>query len=390
MTILDLLVLLSIATACFGGYRAGFIAKATSWVGLTVGVALAFGIIPVVVGLLDSADDAWILLTALAVLVAAAAGGHVLGIMAGERLRIAMPERVETSDRVAGSVVGGLGVLILFWLLIPTLAAVPGWPADQVDASLLARTVAERLPEPPDTLEVLRKAVGADTFPAGFAEAPVIGDPGPPPSNHDLTPRVEMLVSQSVVKIWAESCGRFQEGTGHVLGPHLVVTNAHVVAGGNAFRVTDDDGVGHGARLVAYDAVRDLAVLFVEDLDRQALFSRSAVADEVVAVFGHPGGSSLRIAPARVSELVRARGRDLYDTIDTVRDVIVVAASLELGDSGAPLINAAGEVVGVVFAVAPDSSSVAYAVTIDEVKALTGSLRNNLNPPSVDAQACLG
>ncbi len=390
MAVLDVLIVLFIVSAGIGGYRAGFIARATSWSGLMVGIALAFGLIPIVVTLLDSVDDAWTLLAALAVLVAAAAGGQVLGLMAGERLRIAIPDRVEPGDRVAGAAIGGVGVFVLFWLLVPTLAAVPGWTSDQVGSSLLTRAVVERLPDPPDTLGALRDAVGDDAFPSVFTDAPVIGDPGPVPDAHQLTPRVEDLVTRSIVKIWAASCGRFQEGTGYVVAPGLVVTNAHVVAGGNDFRVTDDAGKGHAARLVAYDPLRDLAVIEAVDLDRQALFTGSSEAGEVVAVFGHPGGSGLRIAPARVSEVVRARGRDLYDTVDTVREVLVLATALELGDSGAPLVNAAGEVVGVAFAVAPDASNVAYAVTDEEIAALVDQLDTSLPLPSVDPLGCLG
>ena len=390
MTVLDLLIVLFIVSASIGGYRAGFIARATSWSGLVVGIALAFGLIPVVVALMGSVDDAWTLLAALAVLVAAAAGGQVLGLMIGERLRIAIPERVEVSDRVAGAAIGGLGVFVMFWLLVPTLAAVPGWTADQIDGSLLTRTVVERLPEPPDTLGALRDAVGDDAFPLVFAEAPVIADPGPAPTSHQLTPRVEELVSGSIVKIWAASCGRFQEGTGYVIAPGFILTNAHVVAGSHDSRITDAEGDVHPTRLVSYDPIRDLAVLHAADLETLPLFFGESVAGEVVAVFGHPGGSGLRIAPAKVSEVVRARGRDLYDTIDTVREVLVLAVSLELGDSGAPLINAAGEVVGVAFAVAPDASDVAYAVTSEEVKVLLDTLDMSTEPPAVDSLDCLG
>ena len=389
MTVLDLLILLVVVSASLGGYRAGFIARATAWSGLILGIAIAFGLIPVVVALLGSVDDAWTLLAALAVLVAAAAAGQVLGLMAGERLRIAIPDRVDTSDRVAGAAIGGVGVFVILWLLVPTLSAVPGWTADQVSESLLTRVVVERLPEPPDTLGALRDAVGEDTFPAAFNEAPVIGDPGPAPASHQLTPRVEELVARSVVKVWAATCGSFQEGSGYAVGDHLVVTNAHVVAGGNDFRVTDDEGEGHSARLVVFDPIRDLAVLYAPDYERPPLFVGDGAADDVLAAFGHPGGSGLRVAPARVSEVVRARGRDLYDTTDTVREVLVLAVALDLGDSGAPVVNAAGEVVGVAFAVAPDASNVAYAVTSEEVAAALDMVSGGVEPISVDSQGCL-
>ena len=92
------------------------------------------------------------------------------------------------------------------------------------------------------------------------------------------------------------------------------------------------------------------------------------------AVFGHPNGQDqLRVAPARISQQVTARGRDLYDAHRTDRDVFILASTLRPGDSGGALTNLDGEVVGVAFAIAPDEPGTAYALTAKELRtALTG------------------
>ena len=68
-----------------------------------------------------------------------------------------------------------------------------------------------------------------------------------------------------------------------------------------------------------------------------------AQAGVVGAVYGHPGGGPLRAAPARIAEEIDARGTDIYRTTATSRDVFVLAAQLAPGDSGAPLVDQAGQ-----------------------------------------------
>ena len=88
------------------------------------------------------------------------------------------------------------------------------------------------------------------------------------------------------------------------------------------------------------------------------------------AVFGHPEGTTaVVVAPARVQQEVDAVGRDLYDSHTTHRDVFVLAAVLHPGDSGGALVDRAGDVVGVAFAIAPDRPGTAYALTSGEVTA---------------------
>jgi S1-C subfamily serine protease len=92
---------------------------------------------------------------------------------------------------------------------------------------------------------------------------------------------------------------------------------------------------------------------------------------EVGAVYGHPNGqNALALAPAAIAQNVTAVGRDLYDSHQTSRNVFILSAVLHPGDSGAPLVDLAGSVIGVAFAIAPDRPTTAYALASSELDAV--------------------
>ena len=104
------------------------------------------------------------------------------------------------------------------------------------------------------------------------------------------------------------------------------------------------------------------------------------------AAFGHPQGGPLRAAPFSVGEVTEATGTDIYDRNAATREVLILAADLQPGDSGSALIDPDGDVVGVVFAIAPDRPGVAYALAMSELEAV---LAGDLSQP-VDTGPCLG
>jgi S1-C subfamily serine protease len=150
--------------------------------------------------------------------------------------------------------------------------------------------------------------------------------------------------------------------------PDMIVTNAHVVAGEKAPRVETPQGKNLAATVVLFDTNRDLALLRVPGLSEEPLQVGKAKEGDAGAVYGHPGGGDLRAAPAKISQELIAVGRDIYDRTDTRRSIFVLAAALRPGDSGAALIDKAGAVVGVAFAIAPDKPGVSYALTDKELR----------------------
>ncbi len=372
MNALDLLLVALLVAGAVGGFRLGFVTRVASWVGLVAGLVLAVVALGPLLGSLDGADAQTLLLVTAAVVFVGALGGQALGLAVGARFRPATRGPVRRTDRVAGGVVGIVGVVALIWLLVPVIADTPGLPAELAPRSVVARTVHDRLPAPPDAVQALRSLVG-DQVPRVFDDLRPTPDVGPPPASTGLTQAATDQVLPSIVKVEGEACDRIQDGSGFVVGPGLVVTNAHVIAGEPESDVITTSGDVLPAVAVAFDPERDLAVLSVAGLRAPALPLAPAAPADAGGVFGFPGGGDLRIAPFAVSREVRAIGRDIYDDAQTEREVLELAADLAPGDSGSALVAPSGSVVGVAFAIAPDRDGVAYALTVDELQAVLSS-----------------
>lgn len=375
MNLLDVAILALAATAIFGGWRIGFLARATSWAGLAAGLVVATLLLTPVLERLRGADETQLLLVTMGMLAGGAMMGQAVGLMVGNRLHLGLPEgNWRNVDRSFGGFAGLIGVAVSVWLLLPAMADVPGWPASQARNSSVGRFVLSVFPDPPDTLEAVRRLLNPDRFPQVFSALQPTPNVGPPPADLALDPAVYDRVVLSVARIEGVACGRLQEGSGFVAGPELVVTNAHVVAGEESTEVHLHDGTVVDATVVYFDPATDLAVLRAPGVGgRPALPIGDADVGDVGVVFGFPGGGSLDPSPFSVARRVDAVGKDLYDEAETRREVFFLASDLAPGDSGAALVDRAGNVVGVAFAVAPDRSSVAYALTVVELQEALGA-----------------
>ena len=387
MNVLDLLLLGFLVTAGVGGYRLGFLTRTVSWLGMALGLVLAARALPWMFEQFEGESPTNLLLFGGIVLLAGSFVGQALGVLVGSQLSVNLPTREwVVVDRFFGAVAGLLGVVVAFWLLLPTMADVPGGISDQARNSVLARAVDRVLPDAPDTLVALRRLVGEDQFPRVFDAITPAPDIGPPPADPGLGADVIAAVRPSAVKVSGIACNRLQEGSGFVtLGPDVVVTNAHVVAGEDSTQVERDDGTVLDAVVVVFDPQRDLAVLRVPGLARTPLPVVDGGPGTAGGVFGFPGGAPLRVQPFLVGDEVRALGTDIYDRNRTEREVLILASDLRPGDSGSALVDGAGNVVGVAFAIAPDDPDVAYALDVVELQAvLAGDLVNE-----VDTGPCL-
>lgn len=389
MNLLDLVILTVVAVAGVGAYRLGFLARALSWLGLALGIFLAALFLPTAVSLFGGSSGGK-LMVAVVVLLGGAFLGQGSGLLVGASLRRFVPHGpLRTLDRAVGAAVGAIGVLTAVWMLLPSLAVVPGTLASQTHNSAIARAMDAGLPAPPDTLQALRRLVGDTGFPRVFENLRPAPQTGPPPAASGLSPALLGRLSASTVKVTGVACQRIQDGSGFTAGPDLVVTNAHVVAGERAGRtqVIRPDGRRLPASVVVFDPDRDLALLRVAGLAQQPLAIGPGTVGSQGAVLGHPGGQDqLRAAPAAVRQRIDAVGRDLYDSHTTRREVFVLASNLRPGDSGGALVNTSGAVMGVAFAIAPDRPGTSYAVTDRELRAVLSMPRGG----QVSTGSCLG
>jgi S1-C subfamily serine protease len=371
VNVLDLFILLAAFSAALGGYRLGFMTRAASWFGMGVGLFVGARILPDVLEAFGDGSRGWLLVIAAAVLIGTAFAGQAIGMLIGSKLHLALPDGGARSfDRGAGAAAGLVGVIAAVWLLLPAMASVPDWPARLARNSTIAQAIDDQLPAAPDTLQTLRRLLGEDQFVQVFSDLQPAPDLGPPPAASGMSEAVADQVATSTFKVKGIACSRIQEGSGFAVGPDLVVTNAHVVAGEDSTEVVRTSGGAVHATVVAFDSDRDLAVLRVPDLQRDPLPVGDTEVGGRGAVFGYPGGGNLERSPFEVAREVTATGRDLYHAKETQRRVFFLSAELRPGDSGGALVDPGGQVVGVAFAIAPDRRNVAYALTTDELRAV--------------------
>lgn len=374
MNLLDLTIVALGVTAAVGGYRLGLVARALSWAGMAIGIVLTTRFLPDVISAVNGPDPTGRLLIAVGVLLGGAFLGQALGLLVGSKIHLVLPPGSKPLDSAGGAIAGVLGVLVGVWLLLPTLGDVPGEIARQARNSSIARFIATTAPPPPDTLQALRRLVGDAQFPQVFSALRPAPDTGPPPESSGLSQAVLDAAVASTVRIEGPACGRIQEGSGFVVEPGVVVTNAHVVAGEDRTMLFEASGRRVAARVVHFDPDRDLAIL-VGDVQAPPLPIAGADTGDRGAVLGYPGGGPLDVSPFEVREIVTAVGRDLYDQHATRREVLVLASDLAPGDSGAALVNPDGAVAGVAFAIAPDRPGTAYALDVSELRAALAAPR---------------
>jgi S1-C subfamily serine protease len=150
------------------------------------------------------------------------------------------------------------------------------------------------------------------------------------------------------------------------------MTNAHVVAGTDEVGVERPDGQRRPGTVVFYDPDTDIAVIAVQGLGagvRPLRFAPSAAATGASAiVLGYPLDGPYQAAAARVRDRIQLRGPDIYDTRRNVqREVYTIRARVRSGNSGGPLVDPDGQVLGVVFGAAVDDADTGFVLTADEI-----------------------
>lgn len=371
MNFVDLAILVLCVLSIIRGWRLGFFGQVFElgggFIGLVVGVLLA----PRVADLFTDEKGLEGALISLAVLLIALSIGQALGYVAGHKFAtMALRARLGSINSLLGAVLGIALTLVSAWLIASMLVDGPSKPiARAVQHSKVLKNVSSLLPRPPNVFAYLRDYLSTSGFPQVFAGFPrPVGPPVRLPRD-EVARRAVEKAEESTVQIVVPACGGTQLGSGWVAAEATVVTNAHVVAGGDSITVIDQVGE-HSGEVVLYDPKTDIAVIHVEGTGGEplALETRELPRGTPGATLGYPGGrGSLVPHRAAVQDSYEAVGRDIYGRSTVTREIYELRSPVRQGDSGGPFVLPSGEVAGVVFAASTSDGDTGYALTGTEV-----------------------
>jgi S1-C subfamily serine protease len=358
-----------------GGYRNGALIGAFSLIGFFGGAVLGAQFARPL-GSRLAEGQAQVPIAIVCVLMTALVG-QLIGVWVAGRLRQAIRWRpAQAVDSGIGAALGVVAVLLVAWMVAVPLASSP-YPAlsSAVRRSAIVRSVDDVIPGDVRTLySSLRSFIDRSGFPPVFGDLQSTRIVDVPPPDPALATSLEVAKAQkSTFEILAtsHSCSRSMEGSAFVYAPDHLLTNAHVVAGADSVMIVDQaQHPKSRATVVSFDAQRDVAVLYVPGLGAPALRLADAPAKtgDNAVVLGYPEARPFHAEPARIRDRGTIVGHDIYGEKTIERDIYSIRSVVRSGNSGGPLISPDGEVLGIVFATALDSSDTGFVLTNKEIK----------------------
>ena len=374
MNWVDVALTVSVIVAVTNGWRVGIIRGITGLIGLIAGAWLALQLIPAFANVFNPGIGLRIF-GGIAVIVTLAMLGQSIGFAFGSMIRATLSwTPIRLTDSLFGSGFRVLSWALVVWLSASVIALLPdSGLSRQVRGSLIVQEIDGLAPTVADqATAALRRVLRNTSFPqvfAGIAPTPVATVAAPDALAVQAPAVVDALDSVVEVLGVARQCEQRMAGTGFFFTGNRIMTNAHVVAGADEIRVRPfGDSAQYRARVVLFDPELDVAVLVVRGVRGTPLsFDPEAAIGEDAVVPGFTGGDPMSPDAARIADRLIARGHDIYGAGRVDREIYVLRSQVAPGDSGAPLLNLRGQVIGVIFAAGTDSDDVGYALTATAV-----------------------
>ncbi|KNC17332.1 colicin V production protein [Arthrobacter sp. RIT-PI-e] len=352
------------------GLRNGFLVTLGGIAGFVAGAVAAFFAIPLVSEWVP--QNPWRLIAVIGTLIVLIVVGQGIGSALGASIRrwSDFPP-LRFVDRLLGGVVNVVVAALVLSMLafsVGTLGA--PFLSQQIAGSQVIRAIDSTTPAPVRSWMAQLRSIAVDDGIPTLLEGVGPAVPAQIPDASVDTPELTAAGS-SVVRITgtAFQCGQNQTGSGFVVAPGRVITNAHVVAGVDQ-PVVEVPGAGaRQGRVVQLDTARDIAVIAVDDLPASPLPLGEELDSGATAAFaGYPAGGPYRIQPASVQSLSPVLVNDIYGADPQPLQVYSLAANVQQGNSGGPLLDLQGRVAGVVFAKSTADAPVGYALSLEELR----------------------
>jgi S1-C subfamily serine protease len=359
VTRLDWIVLAVIVLTALLGLWQGFTIGVLSVLGLIAGAVIGARVAPHL--LPGGAESPYTPLVALAGAAGFAILFELLGSTAGAAVRRRLPGALRRVDSAGGLAFGVLAGLVLVWLMAAVALQLPGQQdlRREVQRSAVLRKLNDLVPP----RSALRALARVDPFPSITGPVPPVGPPDP----SVLRAAGVRRAAPSVVRVLGTACGLGVSGSGWVISPGLVVTNAHVVAGERDTTIDSVNAPPLPAQAVAFDSKNDIAVLRVSGgLNAPPLEQAEPREGQSAAIMGFPENQPLTVRSGRLGPSVTVLSEDAYGHGPVTRRITSFRGDVRPGNSGGPLVDSSGRVVGTVFA-SRIQGTVGYAVPPDIV-----------------------
>lgn len=380
MTILDWgIVAFTIALGLWGS-RQGLVVGAFTLGGFGLGAILGSRLGPMV---LDGGSESPYapLFAAVSALVAGSVAAVALeGAALAMRRKVIRSRKMHVADIAGGAALVGAVGLGLAWIFGAVALHAPGAGELRRDMqrSVILRSLNSVLPPSGPIINALNRVDPAPTITGPTA-------PVKPPDPAVISdPEVERA-SQSVVRVLGTACGLGIEGSGWVAAPGLIVTNAHVIAGEEDTTVSNADGASWSATAVHFDPKNDLAILR-SDLPAAPLrLAGPSPSGTAAAVIGYPENGPLATTPARLGTTGEVISQDSYGRGPVRRRITSLRGFVRSGNSGGPMVDRAGRVLGTVFAATTSRPAGGFAIPNDIAEDALADARED-----VDTGPCTG
>jgi S1-C subfamily serine protease len=370
VTVLDWAIVAFTLALGIWGYRQGLIVGALTLAGFATGAFAGSRLGPLLLAQGSESPYAPLCAALGALLFGALTAVAVETFALGLRSRIVRRPSLHLADGAGGAALIASVALGLAWVFGAVALHAPATERLRADVqkSLILRSLNQVLPPSGPILNALDRV----------DPAPSVVGPATPTKAPDRTivsdPEVG-AAADSVVRVLGTACGLGVEGSGWAVEPDLVVTNAHVVAGSDDTTVTTRQGVEMEATPVYYAPRDDLALLRVgTGLPTLEISARRPVGADG-AVLGYPENGPFRLSPARIGETRETISEDSYGVGPVERSIVALGGTVRSGNSGGPLVDAGGRVVGTVFAATTNGSPGGFAVPAELVRQALPQLR---------------
>jgi len=367
--LLDLFLIALLIVYLVYGYRTGLIRSLGGIVGVVVGAFVAILILPLVTSWVQ--DPSLRTIATIAVVVVVVVGAYYAGASLGRLIQSRMKGvGLRRVDRALGAVVVTIVAALVVSMLAASISAL-GVPSisQAIASSQVLRTINAITPVPVQAFLAQVRSATVDQSLPRIAEA-FGGSVSTSIPNVATDTPVLNNAALSVVRITgnAYACGQSQSGSGFVIAGDRVLTNAHVVAGVAHPVVDVRNGPTLPSTVVYFDPTGDLAVLAVPGLTAKPLpLGQTVTAGTDAVSDGYPFGGPFVSLQVGVDQVGTLNVENIYNTSTAPREIYSLAANVQEGDSGGPLLTTNGVVAGVIFAKGATTPNVGYAITMKSV-----------------------